>query len=269
MTKVDLLIDKKTNFYFHVLCISCPKKGYSREEYNKKYRKIVSKKVINIFKKIYKKEIYKKFYYCKNFEEAKEKLKNYRKKLEEIEKYPKNNFERVWSKFYKKLKNFRYHFKKFWDKYERKTLKNIENITGRKFKQNHFKFYLTLPIYDAFENFYGGKVVESDNNFYSAEVLIHEIVHINLAKLIEKIKLPKSKRYALEELLTDLITFSVCKNIFGEKKTLEICFIKGEHRHWLDYLFLWELFLNNKNFDKFVDLLVYDFKTKRISFIAD
>lgn len=268
MTKVRLLLDKQTNFYFHVLCISYVRKGYSGEEYKKKYKKFVPKKVISSFKKIPRKEVYRKLYYCRDFKEAKEKLKRKRKLLKEAENKSKSNFEKAWPVQRKKLIKFKGNFEKFWNRYEKRILKSIERITRQKFGQKDLKFYLTLPIHDAFERFYGGRVIGTDY-FFASEVLIHEIVHVNLEKLRKKINLPKSKKYALEELLVDLITFSVCKKIFGEKKGAEICPIKGEHRYWLDYLFLWELFLKNNRFDKFVNLLVYDFKTKRISFIAD
>ncbi len=263
--KVNLLIDKQTNFYFHVLTICYPRKGYSSEEYRKKYKKFIPEEVINSFKKVSKKQ-WKKLYFCKNFEKAKRKIKE-KKLLEKAENRSKGSFEKIWPEHLKKLKKFKENFEKFWSKYEKKALRTIESITNQKFKQKYFKFYLTLPIYDAFECFYGGIVLER-SHFFAAEVLIHEIVHINLSNLRKKINLSESKRYALEELLVDLITFSVCKKLFGERKTLEISSVKGEHRYWLDYLFLWELFLKANQFDKFVDLLIYDFKTGRVSFIA-
>jgi len=268
MTKVRLLLDKGTNFYFHVLCVSYARKGYSGEEYRKKYKKFVPKKVVSSFKRIPRKEVYNKLYCYKDFKEAKEKLKRKRKLLEEAESKSKSGFEKIWPEQYKKLKKFKSHFGKFWNRYESRILKSIERVSGEKFGQKELKFYLTLPTHDAFECFYGGRVIGNDY-FFASMVLIHEIAHVNLEKLRKEIKLSKSKKYALEELLVDLITFSICRKIFGEKKGVEICPIKGEHRYWLDYLFLWELFLKNNKFDKFVKLLVYDFKTKRVSFIAD
>ncbi len=265
--RVRLIINNEVNFYFHVLCISRPRKGYSWEEYISTHKKNVSKDVVKLFQRIPGKNINRKFYHYSDFEEAK-KDGEYKKLLQKIEENSRKEFEKVLPGIRRKLNEFVNEFENFWIRREAKILNEIEEITGDKFERKKFDFYLVLPVYDAFDNFFGGLVTKK-GNIFASEVLVHELTHFNITKIIEKIKLPKRKRDAFEELLVDLITYSVCKKVFGERKIIEISSVKGEHRYWLDYLCLWELFLKNNCFEKFVSLLIEDFKKGKIDFTAD